>query len=83
MTAIETLRQAPPEFVRDVRLNLRSLLSPGVSPELTEKQVWGTVLAAALASRSKPLTEAIEAAAAMELEPTTIEAARTAAAIMG
>lgn len=82
MTAIETLRQALPEFVRDVRLNLRSLLSPGVSPELTEKQMWGTVLAAALALRSKPLAEAIEAAAAMELEPTAIEAARTAAAIM-
>jgi lipoyl-dependent peroxiredoxin subunit D len=82
MKTIETLRQALPEFARDVRLNLGSLMSPGATPELTREQTWGTALAAAIASRSKILTAAIESAAAAEMEPATIEAARTAAAVM-
>lgn len=82
MTSIEDLRQTLPDFARDIRLNLGSILSPGGLPELTENQMWGAAVAAAIASRSRPLTVSIESAAALKLDLTTIEAARTAAAIM-
>ncbi|MGO3934278.1 hypothetical protein [Rhodopseudomonas pseudopalustris] len=82
MTGIAALRQKLPDFARDVRLNVGSILSPGGAPVLTDKQIWGVAVAAAIASRNGSLMPAIESVAAEVLDSSTIEAAGTAASIM-
>jgi lipoyl-dependent peroxiredoxin subunit D len=82
MTSLESLRQALPDYAKDVRLNLGSLLGPEGLPELSPAQKWGSAIAAALAARHRGLVDAVEAEAAAHVDAATAEAARTAAAIM-
>ncbi len=80
---MDTLRDRIPDYARDLRLNLSSVLTPQGAPGLSEAQLWMTALASAIASRNAELARAIEAAATEKLEPVQVEAARAAAAIMG
>ncbi|CAL8979447.1 Alkyl hydroperoxide reductase AhpD [Rhodoplanes serenus] len=82
MSELETLRQALPDYGKDIRLNLGSLLGSGGVPELTAAQTWGCAIAAAVAARQPALLRAVEAEAARAIDPATAEAARTAAALM-
>ena len=79
---LEQLRAALPDYARDLRLNLGSVLSSAGAPGLSDQQRWGVALATAIASRHAPLARAIEAAGAAHLDAARISAARTAAAIM-
>jgi lipoyl-dependent peroxiredoxin subunit D len=83
MTTLDTIRDALPDYARDLKLNLGSVLTPTGAPGLSEKQIWGVALASAIASRNTGLTRQIEALAAAHLEPAYINGARAAAAIMG
>jgi len=83
MTTLDTIRDALPDYARDLKLNLGSVLTPTGAPGLTEKQIWGVALASAIASRNTGLTRQIEALAAAHLEPAYLNGARAAAAIMG
>jgi alkyl hydroperoxide reductase subunit D len=83
MKPIDDIRALIPDFAKDVRLNLGTLLGADGSPDLTADQKWGAALAAAIAARNPLLTQAIEDAAAFTIEETVADAARTAAAIMG
>jgi len=78
---LETLVDNLPSSAKDLKLNFSTLVRN--NSELSAQQLWGTVVASALATRSAPLTSAILAAAAAQLSPQALEAARTAAAIMG
>ena len=80
---MDALRDRIPDYAKDLRLNLSSVLTPQGAPGLTEAQLWMTALASAIASRNAVLVRDIEAAAAQKLEPAQVEAARAAAAIMG
>jgi alkyl hydroperoxide reductase subunit D len=80
---MDALRDRIPDYARDLRLNLSSVLTPQGAPGLSEVQLWMTALASAIASRNAELARAIEAAATEKLEPVQVEAARAAAAIMG
>ena len=80
---MDTLRDRIPDYARDLRLNLSSVLTPQGAPGLSESQLWMTALASAIASRNAELARAVEAAATEKLEPVQVEAARAAAAIMG
>lgn len=82
MSQLETLRQALPDYAKDIKLNLGSLLGAGAVPELSPAQRWGSAVAAAVAARQPRLLAAIEAEAAAALDAKTAEAARTAAALM-
>ena len=82
MMSVEALRQSLPEFARDVRLNLGTLLGSGGLPDLSAAQIWGSALAAAIAARNGRVVDVIESVAAAHADPATIEAARVAAAIM-
>ena len=77
--SIETLRAHLPEHAKDLKLNLSSLIREGA---LTEQQLWGTLVASAIASRGKETLAAIEADAAQHLSGEAIAAAHAAAAIM-
>jgi lipoyl-dependent peroxiredoxin subunit D len=82
MSPLEELRQSLPEFARDIKLTLGTLLGPDGVPELTTDQKWGSAVAAAIAARHPMLTQAVEQEALLIAGETTVEAARIAAAIM-
>jgi lipoyl-dependent peroxiredoxin subunit D len=76
---IDSIRDALPDYAKDIKLNLSSLLNDSV---LTEQQRWGTLLATALASRNARLVAAVSADAAQHLSPPALAAAKAAASIM-
>lgn len=80
---MDVLRDRIPEYARDLRLNIASVLTPQGAPGLSEPQLWMTALATAIASRNAELARLVEAEATARLQPAEIEAARAAAAIMG
>jgi alkyl hydroperoxide reductase subunit D len=77
---IETLKDALPEYARDLKLNLSSLAQEQV---LNEQQRAGTFIACALAARNEKTTRAVLASFAPRLSPEALGAAKAAAAIMG
>ena len=77
---LETLLDATPEYAKDLRLNLSSVLR---QTELTPQQLWGTVVASAIASRNPQVADVLLAEAAAHLSAPAIAAAKTAAALMG
>ena len=78
--SIETLRDALPDYAKDLRLNLSSVLSE--VPGMTPAQQWGSALAVAIATRNAAVQKAVAAEAATRLTPEEQNAARIAAAIM-
>jgi alkyl hydroperoxide reductase subunit D len=81
--SLEEIRASLPEYARDLRLNLGSVLSQAGAPGLSETQIWVIALAAALAARNARFARALEALAAAQLQPAQLQAAHAAAAIMG
>lgn len=77
--SIEALKNALPEYARDLKLNLSSATAEAA---MTDQQRWGTLVATAIASRNPTVIAAVEAEAAAHLSPEALTAARTAAAIM-
>lgn len=77
--SFETLLDSIPHYARDLRVNLGNVMR---QTELTPQQLWGTAVAAAVASRNPQVIRGIAAGAAGHLSPEAAEAARTAAALM-
>lgn len=82
MMTLETVRDAVPDYARDLKLNLGSVLSSAGAPGLTEHQIWAVALAAALASRNAGFSRSIAEIAAQHITPAYVNAAHAAAAIM-
>lgn len=70
-----------PDYAKDLKLNYSSLVRN--NSELTAQQLWGTIVATAIATRNADLTAAAFAEGAKHLTPTALEAAKASAAIMG
>ena len=81
--SLETIRDRLPDYARDLKLNLGSVLTPQGAPGLNEKQIAAIALATAIAARNPHLTQGIESWAKPHLDDAHINAARAAAAIMG
>jgi lipoyl-dependent peroxiredoxin subunit D len=79
---LETIKSRIPDYAKDLRLNLDSVLSESGAPGLSSKQIAIIALASAIASRHEPLTQAIAAQVGSVLSPTEADGARAAAAIM-
>lgn len=77
---LNELLETVPVYAKDLKLNLSSLLQ---QQELTEQQIWGTAVASTIASRNSELLEAVLSEAAKHLSPQALEAAKSAAAVMG
>ena len=45
MTTLDAIRDAIPDYARDLKLNLGSVLSTAGAPGLSEKQIWAVALA--------------------------------------
>ena len=80
---LDAIRDSIPDYARDLKLNLGSVLTPAGAPGLSEQQIWSVALASAIASRNAEFTRAIEAAAGERLDAAYLQASRAAAAIMG
>lgn len=77
---LDALIDALPSSAKDLKLNFSSLVRN--NSELTPQQLWGTVVATALATRCASLTAAVLDAARAQLSAHAREAAKTAVAIM-
>lgn len=79
--SMDTLIDGLPNYAKDLKLNYSSLVRQNM--ELTPQQLWGTVVASAIAARNVELTAAALDEAAKHLSEQALEAAKSAAAIMG
>jgi alkyl hydroperoxide reductase subunit D len=80
--SLDLLKSALPDYAKDLRLNLESVLSEGGAQGLELRQLRAVALASAIASRHKPLVGALEPVAAESLSPAEIAGVRAAAAMM-
>uniref|UniRef100_A0A0S6YZS0 Alkyl hydroperoxide reductase AhpD n=2 Tax=Mizugakiibacter sediminis TaxID=1475481 RepID=A0A0S6YZS0_9GAMM len=80
--SLAELKAQLPDYAKDLRLNLESVLSEAGAPGLGRKQIAIVALASAIAARHAPLTRAIAADAAAHLSAEEQNGARAAAAIM-
>jgi len=80
---VDDIKNLVPDFAKDIRLNLSSVLKDTGSPGLNDKQIALLALATAYAARNATLTSAVEESAFDVLSDEEINAARGAAAIMG
>ena len=78
--SVENLKDALPEYAKDLKLNLGSITRSTV---LNEEQLWGTLLASAAATRNTQVLAEIGTQAADTLSAEAYQAALGAASIMG
>jgi len=79
MNQIEKIREQLPDAAKDIRLNLQTAFQQSA---LTPQQMWGTAVAAGLATRNPDIARAVLADAVSQIEPNVIEDAKAAAALM-
>lgn len=77
--SIENIRQALPEFAKDLKLNLGTISKTTV---LNEQQLWGTLLASAAATHNRDFFQQIAEEAREHLSEQAYNAALGAASIM-
>jgi alkyl hydroperoxide reductase subunit D len=81
--SLEGIRDAVPDYARDLKLNLGTVLTTTGAPGLNEKQIWSIALASAIAARNTSFARHIEALSRAHLVDTEVEGSKAAAAIMG
>jgi alkyl hydroperoxide reductase subunit D len=79
--AMDAIIDALPNHAKDLKLNYSSLVRQNT--ELTAQQLWGTVVASAVAVRNDALTAAALKEASKHISEQAMDAAKTAAALMG
>jgi alkyl hydroperoxide reductase subunit D len=77
--SLEALSARIPDFAKDVRLNLSSMLR---DEALSDERKWGLLLACAIATRNAEVAKAAEVDAKANLTPAALNAARAAACMM-
>jgi lipoyl-dependent peroxiredoxin subunit D len=79
---IDTLRDSLPDFAKDIRLNVASVLKADSNSGLSLNQVMGIALASAYATRHAGVIAAVEGEGAATLTAEEVNAAKAAATIM-
>ena len=77
--ALDALKAALPAYAKDTKLNLSSVIT---TSKLPEQQLWGTVVATALASRSATVIRELVEEAKGHLTDEALTAAKAAASVM-
>lgn len=77
---IEKLLASCPDYAKDLKLNLSTLLR---QTELSEQQTWGTAVCSAIVSRNPQVLQAVLQEAEKHLSPEAMNGAKAAAAVMG
>ena len=81
--SIDTLKSHLPDYAKDLKLNLGSVLTPEGAPGLSENQIHGIALASAVAARHPETLREIAGVVREHTDEATFKAAQAAAAIMG
>lgn len=76
---IDQLKDRIPDFAKDVRLNLASMMA---DEALSPQSKYGLLLSSAIATRNPVVTAAMESAAGVVMTPAAVEAAKSAAFVM-
>src|SRR5436190_10787742 len=79
---INELKNQLPEFAKDIKLNLSSVMTLEGAPDLTQTQIFAIALASAYATKNLSVISAISAEAASTLTENEITAAKSATTIM-
>jgi lipoyl-dependent peroxiredoxin subunit D len=79
---IEQLKNQLPDYAKDIKLNLSSVLTPEGAPDLTQKQIYLIALASAYATKNAELISAITTDSSPHLLENEINAAKSSATIM-
>jgi lipoyl-dependent peroxiredoxin subunit D len=79
--SLDALLENLPSYAKDLKLNFSSVVRQ--QTDLSDQQLWGTVVACAMATRNDDLTASALEEAANYLTPQALEAAKGAAAVMG
>jgi alkyl hydroperoxide reductase subunit D len=77
--SVDALKAALPAYAKDSKLNLSSVIT---TSKLPEQQLWGTVVATALASRSERVIQELVEEAKGHLTDEAMTAAKAAASVM-
>jgi alkyl hydroperoxide reductase subunit D len=77
--SLENIKNAIPEYAKDIKLNISSIANEDV---LTPQQFWGCVTACALAGGNETVIREACEEAARNLTPEAMNAAKSAASIM-
>lgn len=80
--SMEDVKNQIPDFAKDIRLNLGTVISEEGAPGLTPQQLWGAALACAYAVEAHQLLLPIQQQAEGLMDDNYKNAARAAAAIM-
>lgn len=80
MTTLDELRDAIPDYAKDLKLNLGSVLAPTGAPGLNDRQISIVARATAIASRNALFAHHIEELASAVLDPAGVSDAHAAAA---
>lgn len=81
--SLETLKDTLGDYAKDTKLNLSNVLSTDGAAELSQNQIYGIALASAYATKNVAVLDAIAAEAAATLSAAEVQAAKSAATIMG
>jgi alkyl hydroperoxide reductase subunit D len=82
MAQLEDLIAQIPDHSKDIKINIKNVLNSENSP-LSEKQIMSTALACAIALKHPALIAAINEKSEATLDETELNAAKSAASIMG
>ncbi|MET9113623.1 alkyl hydroperoxide reductase [Streptomyces longwoodensis] len=77
--SLDSLKARVPDHAKDLKLNLGSVIG---NSDLPAQQLWGTVLATAIAARSPLVLRELAPEAKAALSPEAYTAAKAAAAVM-
>lgn len=79
---IEQFRNQLPDYAKDIKLNLSSIITQDGAQDLTQKQIYAIALASAYATTNSDLIDAISEDATLHLLENEMNAAKSAATIM-
>ena len=77
--SVDTLKSQIPAYAKDIKLNQSSMAN---DETLSQQQLWGCIMASAIATRSPAVIQALVPEAARHLSEQAQEAAKAAASIM-
>lgn len=79
---LETLKNQLPDYAKDIKLNLSTVLSTDGAPDLTQRQIAMIALASAYATRANTVIQTMHHEASTHLNDADLHAVKAAASIM-
>ena len=81
--SIENIKNAIPDYAKDLRINIGNVLNEEGSPGLTQKQIFGSALSVAMAAKNSFLEKNILEESAETLSEQDVHGIKTAVSLMG